>query len=176
MYERLKELSVKEILGYAIDSEERAHNFYMDMAKNASVNELVAHRFESIGTEELIHKTMLLGLHKRLFGDAQYVVPEGLPPLESFVEIDTLHALIEALELAMHNEYNAYKVYTYLSKHHHEHRKLFHSLAKREHGHYDAFKCEKELFEDEVMEDPHLRHRALTELPRDSAVFRPLDS
>ncbi|MEW5937774.1 MAG: ferritin family protein [Candidatus Thermoplasmatota archaeon] len=176
MYERLKELGLKEILGYAIDSEEKAHNFYLDLAKNANVNELVAHRFESIGREELIHKTILLGLHKRLFGDAHYLVPEGLPPLESSVEITTLHSLIETLELAMQNEYNAYKIYTYLFKHHHEHRKLFHSLARREQGHYDALRFEKDLFEEEIMEDPHLRHREILALTRDSTAFRPLDA
>ncbi len=155
MYEKLKELSIREIIGYTIGSEDAANKYYLDLAKK--VNELTAVRFENLARDEAAHKKVLLSLYKELFGDENWVMPEGLPPFESSVKVETVENLITALGNAMLNEYNAYKVYKFLSKHHKEHRALFEYLAVMEHGHYDTLKMEKELYEDRTIVDPHIK-------------------
>lgn len=156
MYEKLKELKFKEIIGYAIMSEEEAHKYYLNLAKG--VGELVAHRFEGIARDEEMHKKILLGLHKDLFETEEYVVPEGLPPFESSEPVDNVANLIGALETAMGNEYNAYKVYKFLARHMKDHKKLFDYLAMMEHGHYDTLKREKELYEERALDEEKPPH------------------
>jgi rubrerythrin len=80
-----------------------------------------------------------------------------LPPFESSVKVETVDNLIVALGNAMLNEYNAYKVYKFLAKHHKEHRALFEYLSVMEHGHYDTLKMEKELYEDRTIVDPKIK-------------------
>jgi rubrerythrin len=151
MYDELEKLSLKEIFGYAIGSEDAANKYYLSLAK--SVSQLVAVRFENIARDEAMHKSILLHLHKELFGDENYSYPEGLPPFESSVKIDSVANLIEALNTAMLNEDNAYHVYKYLAKHQKKHKRLFEYLALMERGHYQTLKSEKELYENEVKED-----------------------
>jgi rubrerythrin len=155
MYEILKTLNFREIVGYAIGSEDAANKYYLDLSKK--VNELTAVRFENLARDEAAHKKVLLDLHKQLFGDENYVMPEGVPPFESSVKVDSVDNLIVALGNAMLNEYNAYKVYKYLAKHHKEHRALFEYLAVMERGHYETLKMEKELYEDRTIVDPKIK-------------------
>jgi rubrerythrin len=156
MYEKLKELKFKELIGYAIMSEEAANEYYLKLGEN--VGELVAHRFKSIARDEEMHKKVLLSLHKDLFETEKYVVPKGLPPFESAVKVETVANLIGALETAMQNEYNAYKIYRFLAKHHKDHKKLFEYLAMMEQGHYDTLKAEKELYEERAMDEKKPPH------------------
>lgn len=151
MKEELKALSLRELIGYAIFSEEEAAKFYRHLVKDFDEKSLVGHKFQSIAKDEDMHRWVLLDLHRELFGTDEYSVPEHLKPFESIVEVKTVHNLIDALETAMQNEYSAYKVYKFLAHEHKEHRKLFKYLAHFEHGHYDVLKREKEHFEDEVM-------------------------
>jgi len=156
MYEKLKTLSLNEIIGYAIASEEAANKYYLDLSKK--VSELVAFRFENLAKDEEMHRKMLLELHKELFGNENYIVPMGFPPFESSAKIKNVANLIVALGNAILNEYNAYKVYKYLAMHHKEHKSLFEYLAVMEHGHHGALKAEKELYEKRVREEPEIEN------------------
>lgn len=165
MYEELKDLGLKELIAYAIFSEQEAAKAYRHMVKDIDKDSLVAHKFETIAKDEDMHKWVLQDLYRETFGDDQWAFPEGLQPFETIVEIETVGSLIEAIEAAMQNEYNAYKVYKYMAKTHKDHRKLFKYLSHFEHGHYDVLKREKEHFEDEMMEMPHKHHEPLVEMP-----------
>ncbi len=150
MYETLDSLSFKEIMGYSIEAEENAYQFYTKMADGLS--ELPAQRYHSLASDEKMHKSELLKLHKRLFGNDKYVVPdkEGLPPHEGDVNIDTIINLIQSLDAAIKSEHNAYEIYTYLAKNQPEHKKFFKLLAAMEHGHYESLKAEKKMYEEGV--------------------------
>ena len=151
MYEKLKELSFKEIIGYAIYSEDEANKFYTNLAKG--VGELVAHRFQGFARDEEMHKRMLLSLHRDQFGDENYIVPKGLPPFEGHDLCCDVPTLIGALEKAMLNEHNAFKVYKFLAKEKKEHKKLFDYLGMMERSHYETLKAEKELYEERALDD-----------------------
>ena len=154
MQEKLQSLDLKEILGYAIASEEAANGFYLVIVRVFDPNELVKNKFESIARDEKLHAKALLNLYKDTFGDENYPVPEGLPPFESVAEVEKLESLIETLVIAMQNEDNAYQIYTHLAKTHPENRKLFKYLAQTEMGHYEILKQEKGFFDEEVSEEP----------------------
>ncbi len=154
--EELKKLSLKEILGYAIESEEAAKLYYLELAKNAP--ELAAIRFENLSREEEKHKIAVQDVYKKRFGGEKYTLPKDLPPLESSVKVTTVTSLIHALETAMQNEYNAQRVYKYLATQEKEHKDLFKYLATMERGHYDVLRSEKESYEDHLTERPEARN------------------
>ncbi len=154
VYEKLKTMPLQEILGYAIASEEASAKFYRHLVRDESINELISHRFEQMAGDEDVHKKALLCLYKRLFGNEDYKVPEGLPPFESSVHVETVQNLIEALTISMENEHNAMKVYKYLAHHQKENKRFFKRLALMEKGHYEMLKHEKDEFEQDIVEDP----------------------
>ncbi len=147
MYETLDSLSFKEIIGYSIEAEENAYRFYTKMAENLS--ELPAQRYFSLASDEKMHKSELLKLHKRIFGNTDHVVPDNkeLPPHEGDVKVDTILNLIQSLDAAIRSEHNAYKIYSYLAKKQPKHKKFFTYLASMEHGHYESLKEEKQMYE-----------------------------
>jgi len=178
MYENmndiLRSLDLKEILGYAIGSEDTASTYYRMLVKIFDTNELVANKFESIAKDEELHKQSLLNLYIDVYGSDQYTVPDGLPPFESTAEVESVESLIRALEIAMENEQNAHKIYTFLAGEHKEHRKLFKYLAQTELGHYETLKQEKGYFDEEVNENPDYRSRAVKDVYREP-TFKPAD-
>jgi rubrerythrin len=157
IFEELEKQDVKDILGYALESERAATTYYKTLAKSAAG--LAATRLENLAREEEMHEKTVKDIYKKEFGDARYTIPGGLPPLESAVEIDTVTSLIHALETAMKNEYNAYRVYTYLAKKVKTHKSLFTYLAGMEKGHYDIVKTEKDTYESTLIEIPHLKDK-----------------
>lgn len=167
MYEELQNLSLKEIVGLAIFSEEEAAKFYRNIIKDINPETLVAHRFEGLAKDEDMHKWVMMDFYRELYGEDNYTVPEGIPPFETSGEVKTVDNLIGVLEAAMINEDNAFKVYKFLAHNHKDHRKLFKYLSHYEHGHYDVLKREKEHFEEMVIDEPGNRHRLLIELPHD---------
>ena len=52
MYGELKDLSLKQLLGYAIFSEQEAAKLYRNLIKSLDKDSLVAHKFESIAKDE----------------------------------------------------------------------------------------------------------------------------
>ncbi len=160
--EKLKDMDLKEILGYAIGSEEAANKYYTDLAQTISP-ELAAIKFENLAKEEKTHKKALLNVFKKHFGNEAYKVPKGLPPLESSANADDVRTLIQALETAMKNEQNAHRVYTHLALQDKEHEGLFKYLADMEMGHYDVLRREKDSYEGHVITDSKRGER----LPKD---------
>jgi rubrerythrin len=153
--EELKKLGLKEILGYAIESEKAANAYYMELARNAPG--LAATRLENLAREEEMHRKTVQAIYEKNFGDESYRVPENLPPLESSVTVDTVTSLIHALETAMQNEYTAYRVYRYLATQEKEHKDLFKYLASMEKGHYEIVRDEKDTYEGHIIENPKIR-------------------
>lgn len=157
MYSNLESLSFKEILGYSIEAESKASEFYNTIAD--SLSELMAQRYRSLASDEDMHKRKLLNLHDTYFGDKEHIVPEkeGLPPHEGDVKADTVSNLIDSLNKAIENERNSYKIYKYLSKNKTEHSKMFEYLALMEHGHLQSLQAEKEIYEEGEEAQPELR-------------------
>ncbi|HIH72263.1 MAG: Rubrerythrin-related protein [Thermococcales archaeon 44_46] len=143
---RLETLSEKEILGYAIASEEDAKNFYLKLGEGKG--ELIENFFKELAKAEESHKTLLLNLHKKLFGDINYITPKEIPFFESTVNVVTVGSMIEAMETALLNEKVAERVYNLLAKRLPEHKALFEFLATQERAHYNSIKVHKEYFED----------------------------
>ena len=172
--DKLGELSLKEILGYSIHSEDVASTNYWTLAKIFDPNDLVKAKFEALANDEKLHKEAMMHLHKSTFGDENYVIPEGLPPMESVVDVHTVESFMEAIQIAMQNEQNAFETYVMISKQHKEHRKLFKYLAMTEKGHYETIKQDLEFFEDEVKEDPGIKTMSLSQVYARPS-FRPSD-
>jgi rubrerythrin len=174
MEEILRGLELKDIIGYAIGSEEAASNYYHAIVLVFDPNDLVKTKFENISNDEKAHARALLRLHRELFDNEDWSMPDGLPPFESRTDVESVGSLIEALNLAMQNEMSAHKVYTYLAKTHREHRKLFNYLAQTEMGHYETLKQEKGFFDAEVSEDPSYKGLSISNA-YNSPLFRPGD-
>jgi rubrerythrin len=162
LIEELEKLSLKEILGYAIESEEAAKKYYTELSKNAP--ELVGMKFENLAREEELHKKTVLTIYRELYKNELYKIPENLPPLESPVKVKTITSLIGALENALWNEHNAYRVYTYLAAKEKKHRDLFTYLAAMEKGHYELLRMEKDTYENHIMETPNVKSMTLIDL------------
>jgi rubrerythrin len=163
LVDELKNLSLKELLGYAIGSEEAAKKYYTSLAETIP-HELAAIKFRNIAKEEESHRKAVLKVYKDHVGDENYTVPKDLPPLESSVEVTTVMSLIEALEISMKNERNAYDVYFHLAKEKKEYKKIFEYLANAEMGHYEVLKMEKKSYEGPVREDPKIRGKLLQDI------------
>jgi len=171
---KLNALSMKEILGYAIHSEDVASTYYWTLAKVFEPNGLVKAKFLALSKEETLHMDVLLSIHKSHFKTAKYVIPKGLPPLESVAGVKTVQSFIEALETAMQNERNAHDIYMFLSETNKEYRKLYKYLAKTELGHYESLRQEYNFFTEEAKEDPKIRKTRLSQVYA-APQFKPLD-
>lgn len=171
---KLRGLSLQEILGYSIHSEDVANTYYWTLAKVFEPNDLVKAKFEALAKDEQLHKEALLSLYKSEFGDENYAVPEGLPPFESIVDVKTVETFMEAIETAMQNENNAFETYMMIAGQHKEHKKFFKYLAKTEKGHYETLKQDLSFFQDEVNDNPDMKSRSLGEVYT-RPLFKPVD-
>ncbi|WP_048147814.1 ferritin-like domain-containing protein [Palaeococcus ferrophilus] len=143
--ERVSKLSPKEILGYAIASEEGAREFYESLS--SKLGELLGDFFRDLARAEESHRKILLTLHEKLFGDTNYSVPEGIPLAERAVEVETVANLIEAMEVALLNEKTAERIYTHLAEALPDHRGILLLLAAQEEAHYASIKSHREYLE-----------------------------
>ncbi len=164
MFEKLDELNLKEIIGYSIDSEKEAIKFYNDILNSVSTNELVKQVIQNIIRDEELHRDTLLKLHEVLFGDKDYVVPEGLPPFESSARFDDIQTLVSALDSAMQNELNAEKVYKHCAKKYSQHSLVFNQHALMEKGHFETLKLQRDLYKEEIDRNPGIKEKPLTEI------------
>jgi len=149
---KLENLSIKEILGYAIASEEDAEKFYSELA--TKLGGLLKEFFTQLSTAERGHKEILLRIYKSKFGDENYPVPEGIPFAETTIKVETVRNLIEAMKIALTNEKTAERVYKYLAEKMPEHREIFKFLATQERSHYESLRAHKEFLEDTVESKP----------------------
>ncbi|GAB6101806.1 hypothetical protein JCM16138_10290 [Thermococcus atlanticus] len=150
--EKLAGLSPREILGYAIASEEDAKRFYEHLASKSGA--LLGEFFRTLAKAEEGHRAILLRLHESLFGDTDYTVPEGIPFAETSVDVETVANLIEAMRVALVNEKTAERIYSHLSEILPEHRGIFGFLAAQERAHYASIRSHTEYLEDMSRERP----------------------
>ena len=167
MHGELSSLSFRQLLGYAIFSENEAAKLYRNLASHIESESLVGHRFESIAKDEEMHMWVLQDLFRETFeaDDWEFPKGKGLRPFETQVKIKSLDNLVEALEGAMQNEYRGYRVYKYLAKAHKDHWKVFTYISKNEHSHFDILKREKEHLEDAMIEEPEKFREKLSDMP-----------
>lgn len=144
--EKLAGLSLREVLGYAIASEEGARDFYTHLASKSGA--LLGEFFRDLARAEENHKRILLRLYSGLFGEEEYPVPEGIPLAETSVKVDTVANLIEAMRVALENEKNAERIYSHLAERVPEERGIFKFLAAQEKAHYAAIRSHTEYLED----------------------------
>jgi rubrerythrin len=108
--------SVDEILDYAINSEQEAHDFYTDLAKRTRDNSIIE-MFEGFAREELGHKRKLERFKAGevvLISNAKVLdlkIADMVDDIEPHDEI----SLQEALIVAMKREKSAFALYTKLA-------------------------------------------------------------
>ncbi len=148
MKNKLDSLNLQEIIGHSIESEEQSRQFYKKFVENGK-GQLVPERFKSLMRDEETHKETLLELHEEIYGNKDYVTPEGddLPPHEDFDDLKSVVNLIDALEKAIKNERNAINIYEYLAEEYEEYSSYFSYLASMEHGHLESLNKEREVYE-----------------------------
>jgi rubrerythrin len=109
--------SVDEILDFAIGEEEKAHDFYQELAGKVNKPH-IQEMFEGIAKEELGHKAKLLAakegkaLHRSESKILDLKIGDHLEMVELTANIDFQDALI----LAMKAEKNAFRLYSSLAQ------------------------------------------------------------
>jgi rubrerythrin len=137
--------NVDEILDYAIEKEQEAHDFYMDLAKRMEREE-IRDAFIEFAREELGHKTKLQAIQagKKLHSSAGKVT--DLKLAEYIVDVDPGDELDyqKALILAMKREKASFKMYTDLAgaADSAELKEIFLALAQEEARHKLRFEIE----------------------------------
>ena len=137
--------SINDILDFAIDEEQKAVDFYSELAENSETDEM-REVFEEFAQEEVKHKARLIGVkEKGLFE----VSPEKIADLKIAdylvnVKASTNMTYQDALVLAMKKEKSAFKLYINLSERspNQEMKDLFMSLAQEESKHKLRFEIE----------------------------------
>ncbi len=164
MYDKLDSYSFKELLGYSIEAEKAANEYYNKFAE-AAIGEMMGERFKSLARDEEIHKDALLRIHKEEFGDEDYVVPEedDLPAHETKFKFQGVMNMIDSLEKAVINENSARRIYKYLAKREKKYASEFEYLALMEKGHAESLRSEKEMLEGKVVDQPDRRGVSMKE-------------
>ena len=146
--ERLKSLSFKEALSYAILNEEDEAKYYAELsqkAKRPSVKAL----FLQMSDESLQHRERLYQLFKKIFPGEEPVKVDA-PPVEVapfYPEFEKAEDYLDALEYCMESELFAKRTYEILSTKAEDEdtRTLFAQLALMERDHYERIKKVYEL-------------------------------
>jgi rubrerythrin len=131
------ELTILEILGLAMRSEEEAAKFYGDLAKRIQ-NEMVRAKYESLAREEVSHRQLLANLYHKLSGEE---APPHIPGKPATAEggwvADPASSLEELLEVAIRREQQARDFYLRLAPKLSDvpGRRTIEYLADIEHGH-----------------------------------------
>jgi len=139
--------SVDEVLGFAINSEIAAHNFYMELADFVEKPEM-AEVLSDMALEELGHKAKLeavkageIGINEEEVGNLSIAdnVEDVIP--------DAKMSYIDLLVVAMKKEEAAHKLYTDLARIAQEQkvRDIFLKLAQEEANHKLRFEIEYDL-------------------------------
>ncbi len=147
--------SVDEVLDFAIIEEEKAHDFYMELAKKTK-KAWMKKTFEQFAQEEMEHKALLLNV--KAGGELKPV--EGkildLKILETLKEEDITNLeevdYEDALKIAMQKEKEAYLLYMGLAEQVEDAniKNLFLRLAQEEANHKLRFETE---YDDYVLRD-----------------------
>jgi rubrerythrin len=137
--------SIDEALDFAIKSEERAANFYTNLAKRAETSGM-REVFEGFSREELGHKAKLEAIKG---GDIEIPTPQKIQDLKISdytveVEADGDLSYQDSLILAMKREKAAYRLYSDLAAMAEDTklRQVFFALAQEEANHKLRFEIE----------------------------------
>lgn len=141
----MREKNMDEILAEAIEREQEAHDFYMQLAgrsRRPGMREV----FEQFAGEELAHKAKLQRVREGTValtprGKVEDLgIAEHLAPLAPQADLD----YAQALSLAMQREKASFRLYTQLASQAQEEevRRLFEGLAQEEARHKLRFEIE----------------------------------
>ena len=140
---------VNDILDFAIDEEQKAMDFYMNLAKTAKNDDMRA-AFEGFAQEEMGHKTKLIQVKETgvMEGSKEKVADLKIADFSVNVKATPEMTYQEALVLAMNKEKAAFKLYTTLSERVNDValKELFQSLALEESKHKLRFELEYDEF------------------------------
>lgn len=143
--------SVENILDFAIEKEQEAANFYMDLAEKMATGGMKK-IFEEFSREEMRHKEKLMGVKsgKQLKLSGKKVTDLKIGDYLVDVEATPDMTYQDALILAMKNEKAAYKLYNELANlaDDEEIKNLMLSLAQEEAKHKLRFELE---YDDKIL-------------------------
>jgi len=141
--------NVNDILDFAIDEEQKAMDFYRDLAKTSKSDDM-REAFEGFAQEELGHKTKLIQVKETgiMEGSQEKVADLKIADFSVNVKATPDMTYQEALVLAMNKEKAAFKLYTTLSERVNDEslKELFLGLALEESKHKLRFELEYDEF------------------------------
>lgn len=147
---RLKNLSVKELLSYAIFNEEEEAKYYAELARRAK-RRSVKVLFKKMSEESKLHENTLRNLFDRLFPNEEPVKVD-IPPVEVYPfypKFENAKDYASALRYCMESELFAKQTYELLASVARDEkvRELALSLMIMEQKHYEEIKSVYELIE-----------------------------
>ena len=145
--------NIEDILEFAIDQEEKAHDFYMDLAAKMAQPSMEK-VFEGFAAEEMGHKMKLQAARD---GSVEIRSDEDVPDLkiaDYLVDVEPSEDMSykDAVILAMKKEKAAYRLYLDLASAavDKSHTDLFLGLARQEANHKLRFELE---YDNEIMKE-----------------------
>ena len=139
-----KEMSSLRILEMAIYSEQSAYDFYLNLS-NQIENQSGKEKFKFLAEDEKRHRCMLEGEYLRENKQSKFKFDaKKVKSIEA--KIDTQSSAVDALDLAIQLEREAYKFYIRASEKAEEQpgKKMFLKLAEEEDRHYNVLAAERQ--------------------------------
>ena len=137
--------SINDILDFAIDEEQKAVDFYTDLA-GRSTSEEMKQVFKEFAMEEVSHKARLTGIKEQGLFEVTFEKVADLKIADYVVNVKPSPEMSyrDALVMAMNKEKAAFKLYTKLAERapNDQLRDLFLSLAQEESKHKLRFEVE----------------------------------
>jgi len=145
-----RRLTIVEVIGMAIRSEEDSAKFYGHISK-MSENEIVRAKYEALAKEEVNHRVLLLGLFQKLSDgmDNPPRVPGEPETAEKGGQIDGSETLDDLLNLAIEREHKAAAFYQKAADETRDvnSQRILQYLASMERGHEELLRNELAAFE-----------------------------
>lgn len=137
--------SINDILDFAMNEEQQAVEFYTNLAKQASTDDM-RQIFEEFANEEISHKARLMKIKEEgsFSASEEKVADMKIADYAVSVEVSPDMSYQDALVVAMKKEKAAFKLYSALAKRapSEEMKNLFLSLAQEESKHKLRFELE----------------------------------
>ena len=141
--------SIDDILDFAIDEEQKAVDFYTELAGKSSSDEM-KQVFNEFAQEEVKHKARLTGIKEQGLFEVTFEKVADLKIADYVVNVTPSPEMTyrDALVMAMNKEKAAFKLYTRLAERapNDQLRDLFLSLAQEESKHKLRFEVEYDEF------------------------------
>jgi len=145
----LSQVSLKDLLGFAIRSEMDSNQAYTDLSGMVK-NPLLKEKFQWLAFEENKHKEVLENLFAALLPGESLSIPEQASfPLLKKINITPSSSLVDLLYQAMESEKTAEEFYGEMAqKVEDPHRKILNYLSKVEHTHFLMLQGEYDIAQD----------------------------